>query len=170
MSISLCPGGFKGKKKQRGKVDEEVLCCVFDGVKAAQCLFSLIKEPEHQTGCITQVNPNFDTQSRVISPRCKYLLCNKRGNSTETDNYLLLWRWQNAMSLTMCNWWLFHRASRLIWMCSCLFIYFSAFLPCTAWAQTELWLRQTGSLHVTGVQSDPLSTLFIKWRSSVSEV
>lgn len=125
---------------------------------------------EHQTGCIPQVNPSFDTQSGVISPRCKYLLCNKRGNSTEIDNYLLLWRWQNAISLTMCNWWLFHRASKLIWMCFCLSIYLSAFLPRRAWAQTELRLRQTGSLHVTGVQSDPLSTLFIKWSSGISEV
>lgn len=36
--------------------------------------------------------------------------------------------------------------------------------------QTGLRLRQTGSLHVTGVQSDPPSPLFIKWRSGVSEV
>lgn len=122
MSISLCSDNFR-ETKLRGKVDEKVLWCVFDGVKAAQCLFSLINESKHQTGCIPQVNPNFDTQSGVISPRCKYLLCNKRGNSTETDNYLLLWRWQNAMSLTMCNWWLFHGASRLVWMCFCLFIY-----------------------------------------------
>lgn len=72
-------------------------------------LFSLINESKHQTGCIPQVNPNSDTRTGVISPRCKYLLCNKRGNGTETDNYLLLWRLQNATSLTMCNWWLFSR-------------------------------------------------------------
>lgn len=170
MSISLCSDNFRRTKHREEKYMEKVLWWVCDGVKAAWCLFSLINESKHQTGYIPQVNPNSDTQSGVISPRCKYLLCNKRGNSSETDNYLLLWRWQNTMSLTMCNWWLFHRASRLIWMCFCLLIYLSPFLPCRAWTQTELWLRQTGSLHVTGVQSDPLSTLFIKWRSSVSEV
>lgn len=122
----------KNENEKQGKVKMKTKSCG-DGVKAARCLFALINESKHQTGCIPQVNPNFDTQSGVISPRCKYLLCNKRGNSTETDNYLLLWRWQNASSLTMCNWWLFHRASRLIWMCwfiylfiySCHFFFFS---------------------------------------------
>lgn len=39
-----------------------------------------------------------------------------------------------------------------------------------AWAQLEQPQGQTGSLHVTGVQSDRLSALFIKWRCGVPEV
>lgn len=109
------------EKKSRQK-KRKLFWRVFDGVKAARCLFALINESKHQTGCIPQVNPNFDTRTGVISPRCKYLLCNKRGNDTETDNYLLLWHLQNAMSLTMCNWWLFFTGPPGSKMCLCLFI------------------------------------------------
>lgn len=146
MSISLSSDNFVRRKYLRAELDEKVLWCVFDEVKGARCLLSLINESEHRTGCIPQVNPNFDTQCGVISPRCKYLLCNKRGNRTETDNYLLLWCWQNTMSLTMCNWWLFHGASRLIWLCFCLFIYLSAFFtmqrlsPDSAVAETDRFI------------------------------
>lgn len=64
----------------------------------------------------------------------------------------------------------FSQGLRAYLVLSLSFFYLSAFLPRSARAQTAPWLRQTGSLHVTGVQSDPLSTLFIKWRSGVSEV
>lgn len=110
-------------KRKVGKRKRKLLWCVFDGVKAARCQLALINESKHQTGCIPQVNPNFDTSTGVISPRCKYLLCNKRGNGTETDNYLLLWHLQNAMSLTMCNWWLFFTGPPGSKMCLSSFLY-----------------------------------------------
>lgn len=120
-------GRRKGAGRISGEVDEKVVWCVSDEVKGARCLLSPINESKHQTGCLPQVNPNFDTQCEVISPRCKYLLCNKRGSSTETDNYLLLWCWQNATSLTKWNWWLFHGASGLIWWLFFVYLFICVF-------------------------------------------
>lgn len=48
-----------------------------------------------------------------------------------------------------------------------IFLHLRARACAAARAQAD---RQTGSLHVTAVQSDPLSALFIKRRRGVSEV
>lgn len=111
---------------------------------------------------------NSDNKSGIISPWCKCLLRNKKATTLKEAIICFYgvgktWRHRSSVNdscFLRCCW------------------FIRSFLmrrspapdrsdPCMA-ATAGGWLRRrrTGSLHVTGVQSDPLSALFIKWRSS----